>query len=323
MTEPRRTRWIRIGPLGVGMSLPGRRDTGAPAAVTTGPPGREAWKNGRTGSAPGQGAAESQVDPGAEALRAAAAAIDWYHTIDLGHGVVTEGLVDHRPQLDSYHLPESLRGMRCLDVASMDGFWSFELERRGADEVVAIDVARRSDLDLPYGVREEIIRSGQDGPATAGFEFAHRALESKVDKKIVSVYELSPERVGQFDLVFLSDLLLHLRDPQTALDHVRSVCRGVAYVADVCHPDLETGDSTCLAEYPTWVPGEYVWWRMNANTIGSMLLEAGFDTVDELSRFRLNVPGAKPESLPAKVVFRASVGSAARSAGSRPMQAVR
>jgi tRNA (mo5U34)-methyltransferase len=296
--------------LGFGVSLPARAEAGRRGAAAAGAGARAAWKNGRTASEAGH-APGLLLDQETERVREGAAAIDWYHTIDLGQGVVTEGLVDHRPQLASYHLPESLRGMRCLDVASMDGFWAFELERRGAAEVVAIDVARRSDLDLPYGVRDEIIESGQDGPATAGFEFAHTALKSKVNKKIVSVYELSPERVGEFDLVFLSDLLLHLRDPQTALDRVRSVCRGVAYIADVCHPDLETGDSTCLAEYPTWVPGEYVWWRMNANTIKAMLAEAGFDVIEELARFRLNVPGARSESLPAKVVLRATANAAA------------
>ncbi len=313
MNGSRRTRWINLGPLGLGVSLPPRSGPAERAAGRPGAGARAAWKNGRTAPEPDRRSA-GDGHGGADAVRAGAEAIDWYHTIDLGHGVVTEGLVDHRPQLPYYHLPESLGGMRCLDVASMDGFWAFELERRGADEVVAIDVARRSDLDLPYGVREEVMRSGQDGPATAGFEFAHRALGSKVEKKIVSVYDLSPERVGKFDLVFLSDLLLHLRDPQTALERVRSVCRGVAYVADVCHPDLETGDATCLAEYPTWVPGEYVWWRMNANTIQAMLLEAGFETVEELSRFRLNVPGAREESLPAKVVLRARAEGARRPA---------
>jgi tRNA (mo5U34)-methyltransferase len=320
--NPRRTRWIRLGPLGLGVSLPARRD-GANPTGRAGATAREAWKNGRTVPEAPPAKPVVSLEPGSDALRAGAQAIDWYHTIDLGHGVVTEGLVDHRPQLPSYHLPESLRGMRCLDVASMDGFWSFELERRGADEVVAIDVARRSDLDLPYGVRDEIIKNGQDGAATAGFEFAHKSLASKVHKRIVSVYELSPERVGEFDLIFLSDLLLHLRDPQTALERVRSVCRGVAYVADVCHPDLETSDSTCLAEYPTWVPGEYVWWRMNANTIRAMLFEAGFEAVEELARFRLNVPGAKAESLPAKVVFRASVGAQRRAAQPQRLVAVK
>lgn len=29
-------------------------------------------------------------------------------------------------------LPDSLDGMRCLDVGTQNGFWAFELERRAA-----------------------------------------------------------------------------------------------------------------------------------------------------------------------------------------------
>src|ERR1700722_1054500 len=44
--------------------------------------------------------------------------IDWYHTIDLGNGVLTPGRFNHLPLLKEYGLPESLSGKRCLDVAT-------------------------------------------------------------------------------------------------------------------------------------------------------------------------------------------------------------
>ena len=28
----------------------------------------------------------------------------WYHTLDLAHGVVTEGMFDHRPVVDRYQI---------------------------------------------------------------------------------------------------------------------------------------------------------------------------------------------------------------------------
>jgi tRNA (mo5U34)-methyltransferase len=250
-------------------------------------------------------------DPEIRALQERVAKIDWYHSIDLGNGIVTPGKVDHRAQLPLYHLPKSLKGMRCLDVASMDGFWAFEMERRGADEVVAIDVARRIDVDLPYGVRDELIRAGKDAPASGGFGLAHEVLGSKVKKHSVSVYDLSPEVLGEFDFVFLSDLLLHLRDPQLALERVRSVCRGTVHVADVCDPDLERFGDLCLAEYPLWVSGKYFyWWRMNVNTIKRMLQVAGFEVVEEISRLRLNLIQAIDRDVPSKVVLRGTIAGA-------------
>src|SRR6478735_7918516 len=54
------------------------------------------------------------LDAQGQALAERIAAVEWYPSIDLGHGVVTPGLVDHRAQLPYYGLPESMAGMRVL-----------------------------------------------------------------------------------------------------------------------------------------------------------------------------------------------------------------
>ena len=45
-----------------------------------------------------------------EQLAARVAGYGWYHTIDLGDGVVTKGMFDHRPVVDRYMLPADLSG---------------------------------------------------------------------------------------------------------------------------------------------------------------------------------------------------------------------
>src|SRR4051812_29410108 len=72
----------------------------------------------------------------------------WYHTLDFGDGVVTDGWFDLRADVHHYHLPEDMTGMRALEVGTWDGFWAFEMERRGA-EVVAIDLDDERKLDWP------------------------------------------------------------------------------------------------------------------------------------------------------------------------------
>src|ERR1051326_1597538 len=57
----------------------------------------------------------------------------WYHTLELPGGVVTPGMFDTRPAATKIGMPPSLAGKRCLDVGTSDGFWAFEMERRGAD----------------------------------------------------------------------------------------------------------------------------------------------------------------------------------------------
>src|SRR5882762_3529258 len=82
---------------------------------------------------------------------------DWYHTIELAPGLVTPGWFDTREVARELPIPETLAGMRCLDVATFDGFWAFEMERRGAEEVVAIDLLDLVGADWPPNTDPETI----------------------------------------------------------------------------------------------------------------------------------------------------------------------
>src|SRR3954471_14716670 len=109
-------------------------------------------------------------------------------------------MFDHRAVLDRYLIPTDLTGMRCLDVATMDGFWAFEMERRGAASVTALDLEGPEDLDWPAS-----LRPGHDNTLdeTKGerFALARGTLGSNVERVLMSAYDLSPE-LGTFDFVF-------------------------------------------------------------------------------------------------------------------------
>jgi tRNA (mo5U34)-methyltransferase len=63
----------------------------------------------------------------------------WWHTIEVAPGIVTPGGWDLRSTSAQLPWPD-VSGKRCLDIGTMDGFWAFELERRGAAEVLATDI---------------------------------------------------------------------------------------------------------------------------------------------------------------------------------------
>src|SRR3954469_23487578 len=98
--------------------------------------------------------------------------IGWYHVLDLGEGRATDGWFDLRPHVHRYGLPERMDGMRALDVGTWDGFWAFEMERRGA-EVVALDVDDERVLDYPPRRRP---KQFSDKPRGAGFRLAKEIL---------------------------------------------------------------------------------------------------------------------------------------------------
>ena len=56
----------------------------------------------------------------------------WYHTIDLGDGLVTPGSFDYRATIEQFGFPADMSGMTALDVGSATGFFAFELERPSA-----------------------------------------------------------------------------------------------------------------------------------------------------------------------------------------------
>jgi tRNA (mo5U34)-methyltransferase len=188
------------------------------------------------------------------------AALDWYHTFDLPGGVTTPGLYDHRRVVGDLLIPKDLRGLRCLDAASADGFFAFELARRGAAEVVSVDLddTGRSDWPGPPGTRLD----ADAGRARRAFGLVREVTGLDVERVDASLYELSPDTLGTFDLVFLGNILLHLRDPQRALHAIHSVTRGelvsyetISLVDTVLHPRSPAGrlwDGQAQARW--WMP---------------------------------------------------------------------
>jgi tRNA (mo5U34)-methyltransferase len=204
----------------------------------------------------------------------------WYHTMELAPGVVTQGWFDLRPIFERMPWPD-VRGKRCLDVGPYDGFLSFELERRGAAEVVAADIPDHAEWDWPVRMRERAAELGAvAGPEVgAGFRLARELLESDVERVEVSAYDLSPERVGRFDVVVCGSLLLHLRDPVRALEAIRGVCEGHLLSAETIRLGLTALHPWAPAAELVGVGELCQWWVPNAAGHRRMLAAAGFDVV--------------------------------------------
>jgi tRNA (mo5U34)-methyltransferase len=224
------------------------------------------------------------IPPGTEALASKVQALGWYHSIELPGGVVTPGEYDHRPLVPRYGLPEDMRGMRALDVATFDGFWAFEMERRGAT-VTAIDIARISDADFPPAAREQIRTEGADIELGKGFALAKQALGSHVERVTSNVYELDPAKIGTFDVVHVGDLLIHLENPLAALRAIRSVTGGRAYLTEVYLPELADGDHLLIEYYGGWEA--LIWARPSLDAFAQMVIDAGFRNVRVQTAFRL------------------------------------
>ena len=154
----------------------------------------------------------------------------FYHSIPLPDGRVLKGVIPLealRERVDEFPIPASLAGKRVLDIGTWDGFFAFEMERRGA-EVVAIDSTE-----------------------IENFHTAHSLLNSGVEYHVQDVCELTPERNGTFDIVFFMGVLYHLKHPLLALERVCGVTREMAIVESFVTNEGVTGEIPTLQFYET------------------------------------------------------------------------
>ena len=268
-----------------------RRRASAPASstaapTTAAPANPIPHNNGAHANGAHNNGAHGNGTRNVDSLQARVDALEWYHVMELPGGVVTPGRADHRAELALYGIPDDMHGLRALDVATFDGYWAFEMERRGAD-VTAIDIPSWSHIDLPLRWREGM-KPEQDAPTGDGFKLAAGLLGSKVTRREQSVYDLSPDDVGRFDVVFISDLLQHLRDPQRALERVYSVTKpgGYLLLAENYAHDLEKFSDVALMEFRSY--RAYTWWMPTSAALKLMLRVAGYDVIEEVSRIGLN-----------------------------------
>ena len=213
----------------------------------------------------------------------------WYHTIELAPGVVTPGHIDLRGTAPKV-LPRDLTGKRAVDIGTFDGFWAFEMERRGA-EVVAIDVPKLEAAEWPPLNRERLEAQAREWGLELGrgFRVAAEALGSSVERVVCPVQELAPERVGgAADFVFSGAILLHLRDPVGALERMHSVLRpGGALVI------LEPFSTRATIRSPRGPIADFQplstpfnWWLANLAGLRAWLTAARFERIERLGFHR-------------------------------------
>lgn len=203
----------------------------------------------------------------------------WWHSIELGYGIVTPGHqgglnypTSAKRLFNELQIPKDLKGKSVLDIGAWDGAFAFEAEKRGASKVVAIDNFYRDKLEQTE---------------TQGFEVVKEVLNSKVEFKRASVYDLNPEEFGTFDLVIFPGVFYHLKYPILALEKVYSVTKEMMIIET--HYDPYHGDkNTPLASFyegaeinndPT------TWWGFNEACLHAALRTVGFKNPETVYKY--------------------------------------
>jgi tRNA (mo5U34)-methyltransferase len=216
----------------------------------------------------------------------------WWHSIDLGQGVVTKGFktpetLQH--ELESLRLPD-LRNKTVLDIGAWDGFFSFEAERRGAKRIVAVDHYVWS-IHLTKDSRHwRECKPGDANwpdklPGKRGYDTAHKALDSNVETVVGDFMTMDLEPFGIFDVVFFLGVLYHMENPLASLRRVASLTKGVAVIEThaIVVPGYEHLEICEFYSSNQLNADVSNWWGPNLKALEGMCRAAGFVRVEIVS----------------------------------------
>jgi tRNA (mo5U34)-methyltransferase len=237
-----------------------------------------------------------------EILKAISDSVDfWWHSIDLGQGVVTPGRKTApvlASELESLHMPD-LTGKSVLDIGTFDGYFAFAAEHKGAGRIVAFDHYVWS-LDLPAHIEyiAECKRKGvtplpneqtpewqpEKLPGRRAYDAAHKALNSRVET-VVGDYMLSdPEPHAAFDVVLYLGVLYHMPDPLASLKRVAHLTKKGGMAIVETHAALIPGyEHLELSEFYSagQMDGDTTnYWGPNMQALVGLCLAAGFTRVE-------------------------------------------
>jgi tRNA (mo5U34)-methyltransferase len=228
-----------------------------------------------------------------EELQARADEHIWYHTIDLGQGVVTKGLGVHWHSSETF---PDFAGRSVLDIGAWDGYYSFLAERKGANRVVALDnyawgvdfgartaywndcIARGT---LPDHGRDLVDFWAPELPGRRGFEFARSVLDSKVEPVLADFATMDLNGIGTFDVVLYLGVLYHMKEPLSCLERVRAVTKEIAVIeTEAVHIEGLEGSSLAQFHAGDEVRADFGnWYVPTIEALHSWCRAAGFSTV--------------------------------------------
>jgi len=220
-----------------------------------------------------------------DALASQIAALQWYHTIELGGGLVTPGVFDLRPIVSGLGIPERLDGKTVLDVGPGNGFFTFLFEERGA-AVTTVELPSWEAHDASPVLKA--FYQSDDGKPTAvnihdALGLAARVKGSRVTRQFVNIYDFDPAVHGRYDIVFCAAVLLHLTDPLRALYRIFSATKEMALVSTPIHDEAS---AVPRADFRGTATG-HTFWLPNRACLLQWARAAGFSRVEWVTAFHL------------------------------------
>jgi len=207
----------------------------------------------------------------------------FYQAIDLPELGLMPGCWDHRETRDTYLGHTAFEGLTAVDIGPANGFWTFEMERRGARRVIAFELGRRSRWDaVPHGGTvspklEQQLRRNVEATVRA-FHYSKRLLRSRVSMRRGAVYD-APKVLPPSDVVLMGNVLAHFRDPLAAIEAACAVAQRRVIITEALwyrEPGFEREAAMRLCPRSHTPQVNHSWWQVTPSLVGEYLQILGF-----------------------------------------------
>lgn len=183
------------------------------------------------------------------------------------------GVWDLRGRFDEYVGGVEFAGRSVLDVGVATGFLSFEAERRGAAEVVGIDMPA---TDRPQYVPYARSTGQPEGEAIQrqirrGYWLCHSLHGSRAKIVYCNIHDIG-DRIAGADIVLVGQILVHVRDPLNALAQCARAARDTLVIIEGSFDSAEPVMRFCGAESAPWS-----WFHLSTALYESYLRILGFE----------------------------------------------
>ena len=207
----------------------------------------------------------------------------WFHYIELGDGLATKSRSAFGEPLHHPHptwekvkacLPNDLTDQSVLDVGCNAGFYSIEMKRRGAARVLGIDS------------QKDLIRQAT---------FVRNVKGLDIEYQRMSVYDLDPRDLGQFDITLALGLIYHCKHLVLALEKLFLITQKLLVLETAIYPPNKAPESFSYpvgSNEPTLHPLAYIenppeskeaifnWFLPSTAALTALLQNIGFDEIE-------------------------------------------
>jgi len=202
-----------------------------------------------------------------EAIRDKVKSHHWFHSINLGDGIVTPGLktrIEISREAEVIFAPISVRDRSVIDIGAWNGGFTVEAKRRGAARMLAVDEYAWSNPELR-------------GKET--FDLVMTRLGIDIEARLIDIQNATPTALGRWQVVLFLGVFYHLFDPIAALKCLAAITEEVLVLET--HLELQDVAKPAMAFYPGGeLSGDTTnWWAPNRAAVEALLRSVGFPKV--------------------------------------------